>query len=210
MLQFITHCTEQYGYVEGAVAALNGGCKWIQLRMKGATPEQVKEAAAQLKPLCKEHDAILLLDDYVEFVAELDVDGVHLGKNDMPIDEARKVLGEKYIIGGTANTFDDIVMHIKRGADYVGVGPFRYTETKQNLSPILGLEGYKNIVTQCKEAGIEIPIVAIGGIEIADLPALMATGISGIAVSGVILRAENPEQTTQHIIETLNNAKYGR
>lgn len=210
MLQFITHRTERYGYIEGAVEALNGGCKWIQLRMKGATPDEVRAAVAQLKPLCKEHEAILLLDDYVELVAELDVDGVHLGKNDMPIDEARKILGEKYIIGGTSNTFDDVVMHVKKGADYVGVGPFRYTDTKQNLSPILGLEGYKNIVTQCKEAGIEIPIVAIGGIEIADLSALMATGISGVAVSGVILRAENPVQTTQNIIETLNTAKYGR
>lgn len=210
MLQFITHRTERYGYIEGAVEALNGGCKWIQLRMKGATPDEVRAAVAQLKPLCKKHEAILLLDDYVELVAELDVDGVHLGKNDMPIDEARKILGEKYIIGGTANTFDDVVMHMKKGADYVGVGPFRYTDTKQNLSPILGLEGYKNIVTQCKEAGIEIPIVAIGGIEIADLSALMATGISGVAVSGVILRAENPVQTTQNIIETLNTAKYGR
>lgn len=210
MLQFITHRTERYGYIEGAVEALNGGCKWIQLRMKGATPDEVRAAVAQLKPLCKKHEAILLLDDYVELVADLDVDGVHLGKNDMPIDEARKILGEKYIIGGTANTFDDVVMHMKKGADYVGVGPFRYTDTKQNLSPILGLEGYKNIVTQCKEAGIEIPIVAIGGIEITDLTALMATGISGVAVSGVILRAENPVQTTQNIIETLNNAKYGR
>lgn len=210
MLQFITHRTERYGYIEGAVEALNGGCKWIQLRMKGATPDEVRAAVAQLKPLCKKHEAILLLDDYVELVADLDVDGVHLGKNDMPIDEARKILGEKYIIGGTANTFDDVVMHMKKGADYVGVGPFRYTDTKQNLSPILGLEGYKNIVTQCKEAGIEIPIVAIGGIEIADLSALMATGISGVAVSGVILRAENPVQTTQNIIETLNTAKYGR
>lgn len=209
MLQFITHRTPRYGYIDGAIAALNGGCKWIQMRMKDATTDEVKEAVAQLQPLCKKHKAILLLDDYVELVAQLDVDGVHLGKNDMPIEQARELLGEKYIIGGTANTFDDVVKHVKAGADYVGVGPYRYTDTKQNLSPILGIEGYKNIVKQCKNANIDIPIVAIGGIEVGDLATLMQAGVSGVAVSGAILRAEDPTQTTKNIIETLNKIHYG-
>lgn len=210
MLQFITHHTGRYGYTEGAIAALNGGCKWIQLRMKGATPEEVKTVVTALKPLCQKHEAILLLDDYVELVAELDVDGVHLGKNDMPVAEARKLLGEKYIIGGTANTYDDVAKLAKAGVDYIGLGPFRYTETKQNLSPILGIEGYRNIVQQCKDSHVDIPIVAIGGIEVDDLAALIDTGIAGVAISGAILQAESPEQTTHNIIETLNKLRYGR
>lgn len=210
MLQFITHRTARYSYLEGATAALNGGCKWIQLRMKGATPDEVKTVVEALKPLCQKHEAILLLDDCVELVTELDVDGVHLGKNDMPVDQARKLLGEKYIIGGTANTYDDVAKLAKAGVDYIGLGPFRYTETKQNLSPILGIEGYCNIVQQCKDNHVDIPIVAIGGIEVADLAALIDTGIAGVAISGAILQAESPEQTTRNIIETLNKLRYGR
>ena len=108
MLQFITHQTPRFGIIEGAVAALNGGCKWIQLRMKGAPIEAVRQSAQQLIPLCKEHEAILVLDDYAQLAADLDIDGVHLGKLDMPVSEARLLIGEKYIIGGTANTFEDI------------------------------------------------------------------------------------------------------
>ena len=101
-LQFITHQTERYSYLESARMALEGGCKWIQLRMKEAPLEEVEAVALQLKPLCKEHEAILVLDDHVELARKLEVDGVHLGKKDMPIDQARQILGEAFIIGGTA------------------------------------------------------------------------------------------------------------
>lgn len=205
MLQFITHTTERYGYVEGAIAALNGGCKWIQLRMKEADPDEIRKAVDKLKPLCQENGAILLLDDHVELTSQLDIDGVHLGKNDMPPAEARALIGEKYIIGGTANTFDDIKNLVAQGVDYIGLGPFRYTETKQNLSAIIGIEGYKNMISQCHAAGITTPIVAIGGIEPDDIPAIMKAGLSGIALSGAILRSDNPTETTREIITTLNN-----
>lgn len=205
MLQFITHTTERYGYVEGAIAALNGGCKWIQLRMKEADPDEIRKAVDKLKPLCQEKGAILLLDDHVELTSQLDIDGVHLGKNDMPPAEARALIGEKYIIGGTANTFDDIKNLVAQGVDYIGLGPFRYTETKRNLSAIIGIEGYKNIISQCRAAGITTPIVAIGGIEPDDITAIMKAGLSGIALSGAILRSDNPTETTRKIITTLNN-----
>lgn len=205
MLQFITHTTERYGYVEGAIEALNGGCKWIQLRMKGADADDIRHAVDKLKPLCQEKEAILILDDHVELTSQLDIDGVHLGKNDMPPAEARALIGEKYIIGGTANTFEDIKNLVAQGVDYIGLGPFRYTETKQNLSAILGIEGYKNILSQCRAAGITTPIVAIGGIEPDDIPTIMQTGVSGIALSGAILRSDNPAETTHKIITTLNN-----
>ena len=163
-LQFITHQTEQYSYLESARMALEGGCKWIQLRMKDAPLEEVEAVALQLKPLCKEHEAILILDDHVELAKKLEVDGVHLGKKDMPIQPGPvKYLVKPFIIGGTANTFEDVVQHYRAGADYLGIGPFRFTTTKKNLSPVLGLEGYSSILSQMKEANIEIPVVAIGG-----------------------------------------------
>lgn len=199
-LQFITHQTAQYTYFDSARMALEGGCKWIQLRMKEATPAEIEAVALQLKPLCRTHEAILLLDDHVELAQKLEVDGVHLGKSDMPIAQARQILGEAFIIGGTANTFEEIQMHHRAGADYIGVGPFRFTTTKKNLSPVLGLEGYASLIAQMAEAGIELPVVAIGGITYEDIPAILATGVNGIALSGTILRAEDPAEETRRII----------
>lgn len=209
MLQFITHKNDRYGYVEGAMEALAGGCKWIQLRMKEATADELRDAVKILKPACAEKEAILVIDDHVELVAELDVDGVHLGKNDMPPAEARRLLGEKYIIGATANTIEDIRALAAHDVDYVGLGPYRYTETKRNLSPVLGIEGYRRIMEACRTEGIEFPVVAIGGITIDDLQPLMEAGVAGIALSGTILNAPSPRETTETIIEMLNKIKYG-
>ena len=191
-IQFITHQNDCIGYAEGAKMALEGGCKWIQLRMKDATDDEVRSVAAEIQPLCKQNEAIFLLDDRVELVRELHADGVHLGKNDMPVDEARRVLGEEFIIGGTANTFEDIERLASQGADYIGCGPFRFTTTKKNLAPVLGLEGYRDIIENMRRAGIDIPVVAIGGITASDIDDILATGVKGIAVSGSVLTAENP------------------
>ena len=200
-IQFITHETETVGYVEGARMALEGGCRWIQLRMKDASDDEVRKAAAEIQPMCKAHDAIFLLDDRVELAKELKADGVHLGKNDMPVDEARRVLGEEFIIGGTANTFDDIERLSRQGADYIGCGPFRFTTTKKNLAPVIGIEGYRDIIEKMKAAGIDLPVVAIGGITAYDIDDILATGVRGIAVSGTVLRAENPVAMMKQIIQ---------
>lgn len=205
MLQYISHFTPQISYAEGIRMALEGGCRWIQLRMKDAPAEEIIACAEEVIPLCRHHGAKFLLDDHVELVRQLGADGVHLGKNDMPVDEARKILGPGIIIGGTANTIEDIIRLHKQGADYIGCGPFRFTTTKKNLSPILGLDGYKSIVLKMKELGIDLPIVAIGGITVEDIPAVMETGVSGIALSGAILGAPDPVEMTARIIETIDN-----
>lgn len=205
MLQYISHFTPQISYAEGIRMALEGGCRWIQLRMKDAPAEEIIACAEEVIPLCRRHGAKFLLDDHVELVRQLGADGVHLGKNDMPVDEARKILGPDIIIGGTANTIEDIIRLHKQGADYIGCGPFRFTTTKKNLSPILGLDGYKSIVLKMKELGINLPIVAIGGITVEDIPAVMGTGVSGIALSGAILGAPDPVEMTARIIETIDN-----
>lgn len=205
MLQYISHFTQQISYAEGIRMALEGGCRWIQLRMKDAPAEEIIACAEEVLPLCRRHGAKFLLNDHVELVRQLGADGVHLGKNDMPVDEARKILGPDSIIGGTANTIEDIIRLHKQGADYIGCGPFRFTTTKKNLSPILGLDGYKSIVLKMKELGIDLPIVAIGGITVEDIPAVMGTGVSGIALSGAILGAPDPVEMTARIIETIDN-----
>ena len=163
-IQFITHYTERYSYSDAARIALEGGCRWVQLRMKDTPVEVIKPVALEVQALCRQYGATFIVDDHVELAKELHADGVHLGKKDMPIADARLMLGEEYIIGGTANTFEDVLQHYKDGADYIGCGPFRYTATKKNLSPILGLEGYTTIIRRMQEKNIHLPIVAIGGI----------------------------------------------
>ena len=191
-VQFITHRNERFGYFDGAHMALEGGCKWIQLRMKGATDDEVRAAAAVILPLCKQHEAVFVIDDRVALAKELKADGVHLGKNDMPVGEARHVLGEDFIIGGTANTFGDIERLHREGADYIGCGPFRFTTTKQNLAPVLGLEGYFTLVNRMRAAGILLPVVAIGGISERNIGQLAGSGVDGVAVVSAIFAQPDP------------------
>ena len=207
MVQFITHYTDRYTYLDSVRIALEGGCRWIQLRMKDASLEEMTPIAKEAMSLCRTHHATFIIDDQVELVKLLGADGVHLGKNDMPIAEARKILGKDFIIGGTANTFKDVRMHHEAGTDYIGCGPFRFTTTKKNLSPVLGLEGYTDIVSKMRAEGVNLPIVAIGGITKEDIPSLMKTGINGIALSGSILRAENPIEEMKEIITIIESWK---
>ena len=200
MLQFISHYTERYSYLDSIRLALEGGCRWIQLRMKDTPDEEVRPVAIEALQMCRDVGATFIIDDRVELVKELGADGVHLGKNDMPISEARKVLGSAFIIGGTANTFEDVKAHYEASANYIGCGPFRFTTTKKNLSPVLGLEGYRHIVEQMEEVNIHLPIVAIGGITAEDIPAIMQTEVTGIALSGTILHAEKPIDEMKKII----------
>lgn len=192
MIQFISHYTDSIGYLDSIRLALEGGCRWVQLRMKHATADEIRPVAIEAQKMCREAGATFIIDDHVALVKELGADGVHLGKEDMPIAEARALLGPDFIIGGTANTFADVRHHYESGADYIGCGPFRYTTTKEKLSPVQGLEGYRSIVQQMKESGINLPIVAIGGITADDIPAILQTGVTGIALSGTVLRADDP------------------
>lgn len=204
-LQFITHYTEKYSYIDSARIALEGGCRWIQLRMKEAEESVLEETALIVQKMCKDYGATFIIDDYVPLVKKIKANGVHLGKNDMPIAEARRLLGDSFIIGGTVNSLDDVrATLLSATPDYFGCGPFRFTSTKKNLSPILGHEGYQNILQGMEEAGIRIPLVAIGGIGKEDIPELMADGVHGIALSGSILQAENPVEEMKGIMEILN------
>ena len=207
MVQFITHYTDQYAYLDSVRIALEGGCRWIQLRLKDTPTEDILPIAKETLTLCRQYEATFIIDDHVELAKQIKADGVHLGKLDMPITEARSILGKNFIIGGTANTLEDIRMHYEAGADYIGCGPYRFTTTKKNLSPVLGLEGYREIVRKIKMEGIDLPIVAIGGIEKEDIPSLMGTGITGIALSGSILRAEHPKEEMNEIIKTVESWK---
>lgn len=207
MLQFITHKTERFDEIEGARLALEGGCRWIQLRMKDAPVEEVIAKGKSLVDITRSYGAKLIIDDHVELVDEIGADGVHLGKNDMPVAEARAVLENAKIIGATANTFSDIIAAVKAGADYIGLGPYRFTQTKKKLNPVLGIGGYMDIMLRYDERELTIPVVAIGGITDADVAVLMSTGIAGIAVSGTILNAQDPVEETRKLLAEIENVQ---
>lgn len=202
-LQFITHFTERRTYLDSARIALEGGCRWVQLRMKDADEGLFVATAREVRALCDRFGATFVIDDHAELVGATGADGVHLGKNDMPVAEARRMLGPNVIIGGTSNTFADVAAHAEAGADYIGCGPFRFTSTKRKLSPMLGVEGYRDIVRRMRESGIALPIVAIGGIAYDDIDSLMRTGVTGIALSGSVLRADDPVAEMRRIADAM-------
>lgn len=202
--QFITHCNDKVSYFDSARLALEGGCKWIQLRMKDALASEVEEMAKRILPLCRTHEAVFIIDDHVDVCRNVHADGVHLGKNDMKPEEARSILGDKFIIGATCNTYDDILA-VSSVADYVGCGPFRYTTTKKNLAPVLGLDGYRDIIWKTRSNGINIPIVAIGGIVFDDIADVLDAGPNGVALSGAVINAENPADEAYRISRLINN-----
>lgn len=203
-IQFITHQTNTYNHYQSALMALEGGVAWIQLRMKDCSMEFVKQQAQWIQDACKKHNALFFIDDYVELAAELQADGVHLGQKDMPITQARQIVGNQLYIGGTANTFEQIKQLHEDGVDYVGLGPFAYTETKKNLSPILGVEGVKKIIGQCRKNNIHLPIHIIGGIKKEDAPSILQAGANAVAVSSAILNSENPIQEAVDFVSSLN------
>ena len=205
-LQFITHSTDRYTYEESARLALEGGCRWVQLRMKGAEECDKVACALAIQKMCRAVGATFIVDDDVQLAKRIGADGVHLGKEDMPVTEARAILGEGVIIGATVNSFEDIEAHINGSLpDYFGCGPFRFTTTKKRLAPTLGIEGYREIISRMHERDITIPIVAIGGITKTDIPQILAAGIDGIALSGSVLQANNPVKEMQEIVSIINH-----
>lgn len=199
-LQYISSATAELSHLQSIKAVCEAGGKWVQLRLKEETPVKVLEIAHKARVICRDYGATFILNDYPEIARVVKADGLHLGKLDMPHREARKIIGDDMILGGTANTMGDIRKYAEEGVvNYIGLGPFRYTTTKQNLSPILGLEGYQKVVEQCEKEQIDLPIIAIGGILLDDISEIMKTGVHGIAVSGLLTKAINKKQVIEMI-----------
>lgn len=205
---YITCDTINHSHSDLAIKAINSGCKWVQIRIKNKDKYFIKNEVLKVKKYINENNLIdtkLILNDYVDIAYDVQVDGVHLGKNDMSPQEARKILGKNFIIGATANTFEDIVNLANFEIDYIGLGPYRFTTTKEKLEKILGLEGYKEIMNKIKYSNIQIPIIAIGGIKYEDLEKIINTGIHGVAVSSYITFSDNFENTIKQFLQFFKN-----
>jgi thiamine-phosphate pyrophosphorylase len=182
--------------------ALDAGCKWVQLRVKDQPEELILSYAIEAKRLCNQYGAKLIVNDHPEIALKARAYGVHLGLQDMSVSAAREIVGQKMIIGGTANTFQDVEQRIAEGADYIGLGPYRFTSTKKKLSPILGWAGINAIMQSM--GVVNIPIIAIGGILPEDITTIMQTGVHGVAVSGAITYAAKPVDIVHQMYHCLN------
>ncbi|MGX1639773.1 thiamine phosphate synthase [Sphingobacterium sp. NPDC055431] len=167
--------------------ALDSGIKWLQLRWKFGREKELHQLAELSRKLCELYQATFIINDHLYLAKDLDADGIHLGLQDESILSARAVLGNEKIIGGTANSFQDVLQRIQEECDYIGLGPLRFTSTKQKLSPVLGFSGYQEIIQRLKNEKVQYPpIYAIGGIKEQDLTELLQAGIYGVAVSSLI------------------------
>lgn len=203
-LHYLTQDISNYSHQELTQIACKEGVKWIQLRVKEKAENEYLSIAKDAKAICERHNVKLIINDNVNVAKAVNANGVHLGKTDMRPSLARKILGNECIIGGTANTFEDIQKLTEEGVDYIGLGPYEFTKTKKNLSPTLGIEGYIVILNKCKAAGITIPIIAIGGIQLNDVEKLLKTGVYGIAVSSAINGSNNISKTAREMVEKMS------
>ena len=203
-LQYITQeNTPGKTLIDLTEAALKGGVDWVQLRMKTAPYEEFLETAKVIRHLTNEYGAKLIINDNLHITSEVGADGVHLGMNDAAVHDARLQLGVDKIIGGTCNTFEDIILRTCENVDYIGLGPLRFTATKKQLSPILGFEGFKDIFKKLHGRNITTPIIGIGGIEPDDIFELLEIGFHGVAVAGFINRESDPSQVINQFKDLL-------
>jgi len=185
--------------------ALDAGVNWIQLRFKEAEVATVSSLAEMVKTMCSKYAATLIVNDYPDIVNVVDAEGVHLGLTDLPVAEARKIVGRDKIIGGTANSLQDVMRRADEGCSYIGLGPLRFTETKAQLSPVLGFEGYQKIMSEFRQLRKQFPVYAIGGIVLEDVAHLLVTGVYGVAVSAAMTNHPNKKL----LLQQLNTQLYG-
>ena len=145
-LHYISQETPEKSHIENIREACRAGIDWVQLRVKDKELDEIEEIAFEAKTICKKFGTRLIINDYVEIAKAVKANGVHLGQNDMDPLRAREILGDRPYIGGTANTWDELVALYNSGVDYIGLGPFKFTDTKDNLSPVLGIKGYSTIL----------------------------------------------------------------
>lgn len=198
-LQYISQGATAAEQLDNITLALDGGCRWIQLRFKNASLGTIAPLGVQVKARCVAYAATLIINDHPCVARDVDADGVHLGLSDMSVEAAKKILGPGKIIGGTANTLEDVVQRVEERCHYVGLGPLRFTQTKEKLSPVLGIDGYRRILSELHQLGMSIPIYAIGGIIPSDLPHLREAGVYGVAVSGIITHYPDKEKIIKQL-----------
>ena len=196
-LQYISQGSSPKEHLENIQKACASGAELVQLRLKNSSEKKGLKLAHEAREITSYFQTRLIINDHYKIAKEVKADGVHLGKTDACPTIARKHLFTWQIIGGTANTLQDCEALISKEVDYISLGPFRFTTTKDHLPPVLGLKGYTAIMEALKT---ETPIIGVGGITTEDVIDLLETGISGIAVSREITRDFNIIRTFNQLL----------
>lgn len=203
MLQYITNSSAPMPIVDQVFAAIEGGCRWVQIRMKDASDDEIRKVVETIKPDCEKKEVFLLLHSRVDLAKELNVGGVCLEKGDMPSSKARMTLGAAAVIGVDASDISDVIAVSNLDIDFFALGPFASRDKSKTGAPYLGIEGMRDICYQMAEKQIEIARVAYGGIKLDDVLPLIEAGANGIAVSSAIAFAKDPVKETERFIAAL-------
>lgn len=184
-------------HIELAQRLIRGGVSILQLRMKGETNlDKVRSTALAILELKKHRDFLFILNDFAELAAELPVDGLHIGQDDLSLIEARKLLGPGRLIGYSSHSLEEAMSAEKAGADYVALGAIFPTATKGPGHPVQGLETLRKVVTK-----IKVPIVAIGGIGRKNFASVLETGAAAAAMIGALSLAPDIEAEARWFVE---------
>lgn len=184
---------------EMVAAAVRGGATCVQLREKECDSREFYELAIELRKLLTRLNVPFIINDRLDIALAVKADGVHLGRTDMPIEVARRLLGSKAIIGVTASTALEVGAARLAGADYIGLGAIYASETKKNHSPVIGLDGLRLI----RNAN-SLPIVATSGITARNAADVIAAGADGVAVVSALFAATNIEQAAREMASSIN------
>jgi len=187
---------------EIARMALEGGADVIQLRMKGATREEMLADAIEIRNIAKEHNAFFIVNDDVSVAKESEADGVHLGQCDMPVSEAREILGGLAIIGVSVTSLEEALKAQEDGADYVGVGAVFSTSTKKDATQGLGLDVLYRI-----SEGVDIPVIAIGGINQGNIRDVIKAGADGVAVVSAVVAQDDVRKAAHDLRDLILKAR---
>lgn len=183
-------------------AAVRGGVTCVQLREKSCSTRTFIEEALAVRNLLHEYGVPLIINDRVDVALAVEADGVHLGQTDMPLPRARAILGDRAVIGISAECLEDALRAEAEGADYVGVSPIFATPTKTDTAPALGLSGLAAI-----RAAVRLPLVGIGGLHYENAAEVIRHGGSGLAVVSAIVSAEDPEAAARRLRAAIERAK---
>jgi thiamine-phosphate pyrophosphorylase len=197
-----TKLAGERGNLAAVKLALEGGATVVQLREKEMSTRGLIELGAAIQQLCREHGALFIVNDRVDVALALDADGIHVGQDDMPCLDARRLVGPEKIVGVSATTLDEAIRAARDGADYLGVGPVYYTGTKLDAAPVTGVA---LVAAAKRETGL--PVVAIGGINAANAAEIVAAGADGVAVISAVLAASDPQAAAAGIREIVAGAK---
>lgn len=189
--QYITHDIPNLTHIEQAQLACEAGAKWIQYRCLSKDDAALLADINAIAEICDDWGTTLIVTDHIHLNGKADIQGFHIEDMDANFAALRNKVGNDVTLGGSANTVKNLIRLATQGVDYAGFGPFATTETKPNDLPLLGVEGYYKAVQELKAANIQLHLLAVGGIKIYDVEALMQTGIYGIAVSGAINFADD-------------------